>query len=150
MRVQVLVDNGHCLLYGRAPLLVPYFSSWLWSLSQGQLDTPYCSAPFTLQFVSYLTLVVVNYKSPYYASIVYGCRFGGMTCSISSDAYPSYGQVRGVWSDGMPRQLIHRSIIQVTCTRHVNTGRLSGENEKEKRVGWVGSFCCADISYWSG
>ena len=46
--------------------------------------------------------------------------------------------LEGVWSGGMPSPLTHWSVIRVICTRHVNTERLSGENENRKKRGWVG------------
>ena len=76
-----------------------------------------------------------------------------MACAISSHAcghntpisapsqlanFPYMDRCEGVWSGGMPRPLTHRPVIRVTCTRHVNTEKLSGENENRKKRGWVG------------
>jgi hypothetical protein len=75
---------------------------------------------------------------------LYGCRFGGMACAIPSDVhvvanagirtfqlanFPSMDRREGVWSGGLPRPLTHRPVIRVSCTRHVNTEILSGEND---------------------
>ena len=52
--------------------------------------------------------------------------------------FPHMDRCEGVWSGGMPRPLTHRPVIRVICTRHVNTERLSGENENKKKRGWIG------------
>ena len=54
--------------------------------------------------------------------------------------FPHMDRCEGVWSDGMPRPLTHRPVIRVICTRHVNTERLSGENENKRKEGGLGGI----------